>query len=36
MELHQQILEPGSLEAIANQFLLWAESKISLEGNSCN
>lgn len=30
MELHEQILEPGSLEAIANQFLLWAESTISL------
>jgi len=31
MELHEQILEPGSFEAIANQFSLWAESQISLE-----
>jgi len=36
MKVHEQILEPRSFEAIANQFLLWAESKISLEGDSCN
>jgi len=34
MELHEQILEPKGFEAIANQFLLWAESQISLEVDS--
>lgn len=33
MELHEQILEPRSFEAIANQFLLWAESQIRLEAD---
>ncbi|NJL77642.1 MAG: hypothetical protein HC836_35470 [Richelia sp. RM2_1_2] len=36
MKVHEQILEPGSFEAVANQFLLWAESQISLEADSCD